>query len=726
MAKPDTHTDHPPASDAQLDAWLAPLTEGRRAEELTLLRQALSFSARAQPEAMASALSVAQILHALHLDHETLATAILRAGNDNADVDRITKKFGAGIARLVDGVNRMAVAQDLPDQSDERHKQQAHAENLRKLLLAIAEDLRVVLIKLAERLHGMRNLHELAPPQRERVARETLDIYAPLANRLGIWQLKWELEDLAFQALQPDTYRELVALLDESRGDREANLKQVVLILERELGKLGIHAEISSRRKHIYSIWRKMQRKGVDFHHIFDVRAVRVLVKDLAACYAALGVVHSLWAPVAGEFDDYIVRPKNNLYQSLHTAVRGPDGQTLEVQIRTPEMHQHAELGVAAHWSYKEGGAKQTAGFEQKIAWLRRLLEVKAEDVEAGDFIDRFKAEVFQDRVYVLTPKGAIIDLPQGATPLDFAYHIHTDVGHRCRGAKVNGNIVPLTYELKTGEQVDVLTAKQGTPSRDWLNPHLGYLKSAHARAKARAWFKLQDHDKNIAAGRITLDRELRRLGINEVNMTRLAQRLHFSEADEFLAALGRGDVHHAQIVNAVQEQAPPPEPTDKLLPGPRSAAPSATPGAISIRGVGNLLTQPARCCKPLPSDTVIGYITRGRGVTIHRRNCPNLLRLAQANRDRLIEVGWSAEAAHTYPVDIHIEAYDRQGLLRDITALLSQDKINVHAINTTTDKRTHRAYMQITVEIADMSQLSRVLARIGELPNVIEARRRV
>ncbi len=620
----------------------------------------------------------------------------------------------------------MAVAQDLPDQSDERHKQQAHAESLRKLLLAIAEDLRVVLIKLAERLHSMRNLQELAPPQRERMARETLDIYAPLANRLGIWQLKWELEDLAFQAMQPDTYRELVAQLDESRGDREANLIHVVQILERELGKLGIHAEISSRRKHIYSIWRKMQRKGVDFHHIFDVRAVRVLVKDLAACYAALGVVHSLWAPVAGEFDDYIVRPKNNLYQSLHTAVRGPDGQTLEVQIRTPEMHQHAELGVAAHWSYKEGGAKQTAGFEQKIAWLRRLLEVKAEDVEAGDFIDRFKAEVFQDRVYVLTPKGAIIDLPQGATPLDFAYHIHTDVGHRCRGAKVNGNIVPLTYELKTGEQVDVLTAKQGTPSRDWLNPHLGYLKSAHARAKARAWFKLQDHDKNIAAGRITLDRELRRLGINEVNMTRLAQRLHFSEADEFLAALGRGDVHHAQIVNAVQEQAPLPEPTDKPLPGPRSAAPSATPGAISIRGVDNLLTQTARCCKPLPSDAVVGYITRGRGVTIHRRNCPNLLRLAQANRDRLIEVGWSAEATHTYPIDVHIEAYDRQGLLRDITALLAQDKINVHAINTTTDKRTHRAHMQITVEIADMSQLSRVLARIGELPNVIEARRRV
>ncbi len=724
MAKPDI--DHPPASDAQLDAWLAPLTEGRRAEELALLRQALAFSAHAQPDATASALSVAQILHALHLDHETLAAAILRAGSDNADLDRIRKKFGTGVARLVDGVNRMAVAQDLPDQSDERHKQQAHAESLRKLLLAIAEDLRVVLIKLAERLHGMRNLPELAPPQRERMARETLDIYAPLANRLGIWQLKWELEDLAFQALNPDTYSELVGLLDESRGDREANLKQVVQILERELGKLGIHAEISSRRKHIYSIWRKMQRKGVDFHHVFDVRAVRVLVKDLAACYAALGVVHSLWAPIAGEFDDYIVRPKNNLYQSLHTAVRGPDGQTVEVQIRTPEMHQHAELGVAAHWSYKEGGTKHDAGFEQKIAWLRRLLEVKAEDAEAGDFIDRFKAEVFQDRVYVLTPKGAIIDMPQGATPLDFAYHIHTDVGHRCRGAKVNGNIVPLTYELKTGEQVEVLTAKQGTPSRDWLNPHLGYLKSAHARAKARAWFKLQDHDKNIAAGRIMLDRELRRLGITDVNMTRLAQRLHFNEADDLLAALGRGDTHHAQIVNAVQEQAPLPEATDKPLPGPRSTAPSAKPGAISIRGVGNLLTQTARCCKPLPSDAVIGYITRGRGVTIHRRNCPNLLRLAQGNRDRLIEVGWSAEAAHTYPVDIHIEAYDRQGLLRDITALLSQDKINVHAINTSTDKRTHRAHMQITVEIADMSQLSRVLARIGELPNVIEARRRV
>lgn len=724
MAEPALH---PAPSDTQLDAWLTSLRANYGDAELALVRQALTFSAQTQTggsSRLDDARAIAQILCDLHMDHETIAAALLHSAGATDDATHVEKIFGPAISRLTDGVNRMAIAQDLPDQPDERKKQQAHAESLRKMLLAIAEDLRVVLIKLAQRLHGMRRINDLPAEQRARVARETLDIYAPLANRLGIWQIKGELEDLAFQTLQPDTYRELRGLLDERRDAREANFKRIVQTLENELTKLGIAAEISSRRKHLYSIWRKMQRKGVDFHHVFDIRAMRVLVKDLAACYATLGVVHSLWPPIAGEFDDYIVRPKSNFYQSLHTAVHGPDGQTLEVQIRTPEMHQHAELGVAAHWTYKEGGKRQDARFEEKIAWLRRLLEVKAEDTEAGDFIDRFKAEVFQDRVYVLTPRGAIIDLPQGATPLDFAYHIHTDIGHRCRGAKVNGSIVPLTYELKTGEQVEVLTAKQGTPSRDWLNPHLGYLKSAHARAKARGWFKLQDHDKNIAAGRTTLDRELRRLGISDVNLARLAQRLHFNEADDFLAAIGRGDVHHAQIVHAVQEQAPLPESALPPPQSPRATTPSVVPDAISISGVGNLLTQTARCCKPLPSDAVIGYITRGRGVTIHRRNCPNLMRLAQQHRDRLIEVGWSAKAAHTYPVDVHIEAYDRQGLLRDITALLAQEKVNVHAINTTTDKRTHRAHMQLTVEIADMSQLSRVLARIGELPNIIEARR--
>ena len=669
--------------------------------------------------------AVAEILSDLDLDPETIAAALLHdvVEDTSVSLEQIRSRFGDNIARLVDGVTKMALIQESPEQGAETRRERANAESLRKMLLAMVEDVRVVLVKLADRLHNMRTLDHLDEDKRRRIARETLDIFAPLANRLGIWQLKWELEDLALRHLEPESYKRIARLLDERRVDRERFIDNVVSTLQRELARAGIAAEVIGRPKHIYSIWKKMQRKGIDFHEVFDVRAVRIFVDNLAACYGALGIVHTLWRHIPREFDDYIATPKENQYQSLHTAVVGPEGKTLEVQIRTHEMHAHAELGVAAHWRYKEG-AKKDAGFEQKIAWLRQILEWRDEEASAGDFVNRFKAEVFEDRVYVLTPKGNVIDLPAGATPLDFAYHIHTDVGHRCRGAKVNGTMVPLTYELKTGEQVEILTTRTGGPSRDWLNPHLGYLKSSRARAKARSWFKQQNLEKNVAAGRHTLDRELHRLGVGEVNLERLGKRLRFDTLDEFLAAIGRGEVTFAQIAAEAQDEIAPRRPGGETPLGKPRRRSTALPGDVKIEGVGNLLTNIARCCKPVPNDDITGYITRGHGVTIHRSDCPNVLRLRTDARERLIEVSWGAQVDSAYPVDLQIVAYDRQGLLRDVTGVLSNEKLNVLAMNTVTDK-THMAHLTLTLEISDLRQLSRVLDKIGQLANVVEARRK-
>jgi GTP pyrophosphokinase len=724
-----------------LDTWLAPIAQGKSPEEAAVLRRACELAYRAHlPQTRASgepyirhALAVAEILAALRMDTETLAAAILHDVVEDTDItlEELEADFGTEVARLVDGVTKMGIIRDYQGQvekGERGRKEKAQAESLRKMLLAMAEDVRVVLIKLADRLHNMRTLGALPEHKRQRIARETLDIFAPLANRLGIWQVKWELEDLAFRHLEPETYRQIAMFLDERRVDRERYIAQVVKRLQHELRKAHTVGEVTGRPKHIYSIWRKMRAKRLDFHQVFDVRAVRVLVEDVAACYAALGVVHSLWHHVPGEFDDYIATPKENQYRSLHTAVVGPQGKTLEVQIRTFEMHEHAELGVAAHWRYKEG-TRYDAGFEQKIAWMRQLLEWKEEEADARDFIDRFKAEVFEDRVYVLTPRGQVMDLPQGATPLDFAYHIHTDVGHRCRGAKIDGSIVPLTYELKSGEQVEILTTKHGGPSRDWLNPHLGYIRTSRARAKVRQWFKQLDHDKNIAAGKALLDRELRRLGINDLSLERLSQAFQYTRLDEFLAAVGHGAIHPAKIAGAAHALVTPqPAPEEKLLhlePRP-TREPSGGTDQVQVYGVGNLLSHTAQCCKPVPEDPIVGYITRGRGVTIHRSDCPNVLRLNAENRGRLIEVGWSRRPARTYPVDIQVDAFDRHGLLRDITSILANEKINVLSVSTRTDRMELRARIDVSLEIADMGQLSRILDRIGQVPNVLEARRRV
>jgi GTP pyrophosphokinase len=537
---------------------------------------------------------------------------------------------------------------------------------------------------------------------------------------MGIWQIKWELEDLSLRYLHPDAYKKIAGMLDEKRIHREKYIEKVISLLSREMAKQGIEADIAGRPKHIYSIWRKMNRKGLEFSEIFDVRAVRVLVKSVADCYAVLGIVHTLWKHIPKEFDDYIATPKGNNYQSLHTAVLGPEGKTLEVQIRTKEMHEHAELGVASHWRYKEGG-KFDPGFEQKITWLRQLLEWRDEEVDAGGFVDRFKGEVVDDRVYVITPKGNVLDLPVGATPLDFAYHIHTDVGNRCRGAKVDGNIVPLTYTLKTGEQVDILTSKNGTPSRDWLNPHLGYLKTSRARSKVRTWFKQQDQDKNVLAGRAILDKELGRLNVSDLSLDKIAQHFRFDQNDDFYAAIGRGDITSGQIANAVNEITRPDTPEVKILRETRLRRPKEIPGDINIQGVGNLLTQIARCCKPAPDDPIVGFITKGRGVTIHRADCPNVLRQPV---ERLIEVSWSTRIDSTYPVDILLVAYDRTGLLKDVTSVLSNEKVNVLAVNTMTDIKDHLARMKLTLEVNGIDQLSKVLSKISQIPNVIEVKR--
>ncbi|GBE11337.1 MAG TPA: GTP diphosphokinase [Gammaproteobacteria bacterium] len=727
--------DTPVASPALPEAWLGSVTEGMTPEQGGLIRRALACAlpahegqrrASGEPYVRHS-MAVAEILAGLHLDAETIAAAILHDVIEDTPLtlEELAREFGPTVARLVDGVTKMDVIHDVRGLREKGRRERDQAESLRKMLLAMAEDVRVVLVKLADRLHNMRTLQHLPLDRRRRIARETLEIYAPLANRLGIWQLKWELEDLALRHLEPDTYREIARLLDESRSDRERYIARQVERIRTALAGAGVRAEVSGRPKHIYSIRRKMQRKRVEFHQIFDVRAIRILVREVVDCYAALGVVHGLWHHIPREFDDYIANPKENQYRSLHTAVVGSEGKVLEVQIRTFEMHRQAELGVAAHWSYKEGVDSDEA-MARRIAWLRQLFEWKEENPEAGDFIDRFKSEIFEDRVYVLTPQGRVISLPIGATPLDFAYHIHTDVGHRCRGAKVNGRIVPLTYELRSGEQVQVLTTRQGGPSRDWLNPHLGHLKTSRARAKVRHWFKQQDRGKNIAAGRALVDRELHRVGLSGVSLERIARHFHYPGAEDFLSAVGAGDLNASQIAAAAHALLAP-------APVPPPAAPAGRPGPkavprgeVVIGGVGDLLTHMARCCRPVPGDDIIGFITRGRGVSVHRRDCPNILRMPEENRERLIEVSWGSSGDARYSVEVAVDAYDRPGLLRDITTILAGEGINVVAADTLTDRAERRARMDLTLEITGIGQLSRALNRIGRLRNVLEVHRRV
>jgi len=681
--------------------------------------------------------AVASTLAELNVPPEVVAAGLLHDTVEDTTVTLadIRREFGDTVKILVDGVTKLS---NLPrvsrgDQHAENsgfngdealdaedipallgRKEDMISETLRKTFLAMGDDVRVVLIKLADRLHNMRTLGHMPELKRKRIARETLDIFAPLANRLGIWQLKWELEDLAFRYVNPEKYKEIAAQLAERRPDREDQLEEIKENLVKLLEKNNIKVEISGRPKHIYSIYKKMQRKGKPFDLVRDVRAVRLIVPDVPSCYAALGVIHTTWRPIPGEFDDYIAAPKDNFYQSLHTAVIYDDKRSLEVQIRTNEMHLNAEYGIAAHWRYKEGGKVADKNYEQRINSLRSMMEWRTDVKDATEFVDSMRSDVFQDRVYVFTPRGDIIDLPAGSTPIDFAYHVHTDIGHRCRGARINGKLVPLYQELKTGDQIDILTTKRGGPSRDWLNQNLGLVKTQRARSKIRVWFKKQEDEQNLAQGRTAVEREIQRLGIKDLNYETMARNLGYKTADDFFIDLGRGDLSLNKVIREFSQTS---ESEEILNAGSVPLPDQTSTDAIDVVGLKGMLSNMARCCNPMPGDQIVGFITRGRGATIHRQDCPNILRTK--DRERLLQVGWG-HMERTYPIPIKIKAYDRQGLASDITALLNGESVNI--LNITVSVNKSLADLRLIVEVKDINQLSRILTRIENVPNVLEA----
>jgi GTP pyrophosphokinase len=667
--------------------------------------------------AEAECCNVLDLLAMLGCDAQTQAAALWF---ELARVDPPLWK--ARVGQLPSELQRLVAGQQAAEQVWALHAQHAPpegaTEGLRRLLLAIVRDLRVVFVLLARQLARMHAAAAAPPEQSAALARLTRDIHAPLANRLGIWQLKWELEDLAFRYLQPEVYKRIARLLDERRTDREGFIRDSLAELKQLLDAAGIRAELAGRPKHIYSIWKKMQRKAVDFSDLYDIRAVRVLVDSVSDCYATLGVVHARWPHLPGEFDDYIARPKPNGYRSLHTAVLGPAGKTLEVQIRTHEMHRANELGVAAHWRYKEGGGGD-AEFEAKIAWMRKLLEPRDDESALASDL---QTELLEDRVYLLTPKGEVFDLARGATVLDFAYMVHTEVGHRCRGAKVNGRIVPLTFQPHSGDRVEILTTKLGEPSRDWLSPHHGYLHTARAKDKVRAWFRRIAHDANLVAGRSMLERELRRLALPTAELAKLPAHFHLQTQDELLVALALGEISPGQISRVLQEAAEPPTPTPAPPVGARPATLDQT--ALSIEGIGNLLTTLARCCQPLPGDAVRGFVTKGRGVSVHRADCASLARLARRDPDRVIDVSWGRPASQAYEVDIELRGYDRKGLQKDVTGVISNAGHHIIASSSRVIAKTGEVEMRFTLRVRDYEQLSTLLGRLLVLPNVVEARR--
>lgn len=670
---------------------------------------------------------VADILAGLGMDIEVLIAAILHetvVDTTFITLDYIEQHFGTTIAKLVAGVNKMRLIEEINDEVVKRPDKDSIRQNeaLRKMLLAMAEDVRVILIKLADRLDKMRTLQRVPEDKGKRIARQTLDIFTPLANRLGIGQIKWELEDLSLRHLEPETYQQIARFLDERRINREHFIQKIVNVIKESLHNMDLTAEVTGRPKHIYSIWRKMQRKSLNFEQIYDVRAVRVLVNTLEQCYLTLGIVHGHWKPIPSEFDDYIANPKINGYQSLHTAVLGPDQKVFEVQIRTFQMHHQAELGVAAHWRYKEEHSHQNNDLEQKVAWLRQLLK-KEEGNEDSNFIDQFKSDMVDDRVYVMTPRGKIIDLPYGSTPLDFAYAIHTDLGHRCRGAKVNGKIVPLTYHLKTGTQVEILLTQEPRPSRDWINPNFHYLKTVRAINKVKQWLKRQDIQQHLTEGRALLERELRRLNVLDLSQEDIAEHLGFSSLANCLASIGSGDTTITQIAQVVEA---------KLFPKGESFKPVISErngngqSHLHLKGVGDTPVHIARCCHPVPNDPIIAYLTKARGVVVHRSDCSHAQRWQGEEHERLLEVEWAAASEpQVYPINIQVEAFDRTGLLKDVTGSIHSAKVNIIASNTSTNKNNNNVIMLFTIEVVDSQQLSRVLARVDEVHNVLSVARK-
>jgi GTP pyrophosphokinase len=735
MASVGTRAAHDAVPDP-LEATLA----GLEPEERELVRDAHAFATELYADralgtgepVLTHALGLAAALAGLRLDGEARAAGFLFAAPEYLPESeaKLGARFGDRVAALVTGVwrlNRLRVVTRGIATQEAGAAKGSQAEALRKMLLAMVEDVRAVLIRLASRTQTMRAIVRAPDAVRRPVARETLDIYAPLANRLGVWQLKWELEDYAFRFLEPEVYKRIAGMLEERRTEREAFIASAIDSLRRAIEAAGVRAEVSGRPKHIYSIYNKMRGKDLDFSQIYDVRALRVLVDTVKDCYTALGVVHDLWKPVPDEFDDYIARPKGNLYQSLHTAVIGPDGRPLEVQIRTHDMHRHAELGVAAHWRYKEGlgaprgGGGKSEAFDERIAILRQMLAWRDEVIDGSDWVAETKRAALDQTIYVLTPQGRVVDLPRGATPVDFAYALHTDLGHRCRGAKVDGAMVPLNTKLANGQRVEVVAAKTGGPSRDWLNGDLGYIASPRARNKVRQWFNALDQEQVAASGRAVVERELQREGVTGAKLETLAQQLGFAKADELFTAVGREEIGGQALRTALRGPQEPAEPPDEVV--ARKSRAGAAAGGVLIVGMDRLMTQLARCCKPAPPDEIVGFVTRGRGVSVHRRSCKSLAQLLARQPERAIDTQWGTRVETVFPVDVVVHAHDRQGLLRDISEVFSRESINVTAVNTLS--RHASAVMHFTVEVGDVAHLGRALAQIADVRGVTAVHRR-
>lgn len=690
------------------------------AEKVELLNKAQALClACDNTTRQSTAIEMVEILAELNLDADSLATAYLTPYfiNNLVTLETVEEQLGSSIAVLLNGVAQMATISTLAHQG----KGTVQVDNIRRMLLAMVEDVRAVVIKLAEQVCHLRNVKNAAEEERVIAAKETADIFAPLANRLGIGQLKWELEDLSFRYLHPNIYKNIAKQLDDKRLAREAYMEDMVAQVKSRLSEAGIEAEVYGRPKHIYSIYKKMAQKNYEFDQLFDIRAMRIVVQRLQDCYGALGIVHTNWRHLHKEFDDYVATPKQNGYQSIHTVVFGPEGKTVEIQIRTSDMHQDAELGVAAHWMYKEGALPgRGSGYEQKISWLRKLLQWQEEVVDGSDLAQELKNQVVEDRVYVFTPRGDIFDLPLGATPLDFAYYIHSNVGHRCIGAKVFGKIVPFTHQLSTGDQVEILTQKQPNPSRDWLNPSLGYIKSSRARAKIHHWFKQLDRDKNLSAGKEILDNELQKLDLNYRDLAPAIKRFNFKELDDLMVAIGAGDIRLNQMLNFVTDR-PEEEPVIRFK------TPTKVTGdnnGIVVDGVGSLMSHVAKCCRPVPGDEIIGYITQGRGIGVHRDDCDSFDNLKTQHPERVISVSWSDDIHNSYALSIRIEASDRSGLIRDISVVLANEKVNVLNMNVNTVDDNQIAIFTMQIEVHDLSGTNRVLSKLHQIEGVHSAKR--
>ncbi|MBV4368845.1 GTP diphosphokinase [Erwinia sp. BNK-24-b] len=729
------------AGEFALDQWITSLgiANPQSCERLAETWRYCEEATRHHPDAallLWRGVEMVEILSMLSMDNESLRAALIFPLADANVVSEavLEEKFGKAIVSLVHGVRDMdAIRQLKATHNDSMASEQV--DNVRRMLLAMVEDFRCVVIKLAERIAHLREVKDAPEDERVLAAKECTNIYAPLANRLGIGQLKWELEDFCFRYLHPDEYKRIAKLLHERRIDREQYIDTFVQSLRTEIVKEGVKAEVYGRPKHIYSIWRKMQKKALAFDELFDVRAVRIVAERLQDCYGALGIVHTLYRHLPSEFDDYVANPKPNGYQSIHTVVLGPQGKTVEIQIRTRQMHEDAELGVAAHWKYKEGGntgsARGASGHEERIAWLRKLIAWQEEMADSGEMLDEVRSQVFDDRVYVFTPKGDVVDLPAGSTPLDFAYHIHSDIGHRCIGAKIGGRIVPFTYQLQMGDQIDIITQKQPNPSRDWLNPNLGYVTTSRGRSKIHAWFRKQDRDKNIAAGKQILDNELDHLDISLKEAEKLLlPRYNVNSLDELLAAIGGGDIRLNQMSNFLQSKLHKPSAEEEDLEALRqlkqkSSAPrSKESGRVVVEGVGNLMHHIARCCQPIPGDDIIGFITQGRGISIHRADCDQLTELIAHAPERIVDAVWGESYSSGYSLVVRVTANDRSGLLRDITTILANEKVNVLGVASRSDTRKQLATIDMDIEIYNQQVLGRVLARLNQIPDIIDAKR--